>query len=71
MKKKFKELEIALKNNKRNDAIEILNRKKNKPGILTNLKNNNDKLSMLNYLMFPFSIVFMTYPHHGSRNCIY
>ena len=67
MKKKFKELETSLKNNKRNDAIEILNRKKNKPGILTNLKNNNgEKLKVKGDPIIQIGTVFYTYGDPNS-----
>jgi DNA polymerase elongation subunit (family B) len=62
MNKKFIELQTALKNNKRNDAIEILNRKKNKPGILSYLKNDKgEKLKVKGDPIIQIGTVFYTY----------
>tara|TARA_A100001015_G_scaffold245793_1_gene281896 strand:+ start:3204 stop:7145 length:3942 start_codon:yes stop_codon:yes gene_type:complete len=62
MNKKFKELQTALKNDKRNDAIDILNRKKNKPGILSNLKNDKgEKLKVMGDPIIQIGTVFYTY----------
>ena len=62
MNKKFKELQTALKNDKRNDAIDILNRKKNKPGILSNLKNDKgEKLKVKGDPIIQIGTVFYTY----------
>ena len=56
-----------MKNNKRNDAIEILNRKKNKPGILLNLKNKyGDKLKVKGDPIIQIGTVFYTYGDPNS-----
>ncbi len=67
MKKSFSELETLMKNNKRNEAIEILNGKKKKIGLLHKLKNNKGKkLIVSGDPVIQIGTVFYTYGIENS-----